>query len=119
MSNRHLLAHLHAEAESLRRERGRPMEAHLLNAAARIAQIAREISPGLESACTEKPSCAQRVSLRARRGFKSHSYAFWRDRCCDNPDISLTGLARLAWFLCSCVCANDGTETGLRPKVMG
>jgi hypothetical protein len=48
MSNRALVAQLHAEAESLRRERSRPMEARLLEAAAaRIAQLAAEISPGV------------------------------------------------------------------------
>jgi|HubBroStandDraft_6_1064221.scaffolds.fasta_scaffold7075250_1 hypothetical protein len=48
MSNRALVAQLHAEAESLRHERSRPMEARLLDAAAaRIAQLAAELSPGL------------------------------------------------------------------------
>lgn len=51
MSNRALVAQLHAEAESLRRERSRPMETPLLEAAAaHIAQLAtREQSAGIFS----------------------------------------------------------------------
>ena len=48
MTNRALVAQLQAEAESLRREHIRPMQARLLDAAAaRIAQLATEISEGL------------------------------------------------------------------------